>query len=213
MAQRAPVGFLGQDQAERLDSGLDFETENLSLHVPSWGLVRRAKKKCAYLCHRENKIEFHRVLCLWKLPRAVCKFSFCEYNWNYIWSHKLFHILRVPGVTVTGWLEMVKIFKIGFFYLCFSSICSSLLFVLHNFCITLVFLHFHKAALALKKGIASACQRPQVWSFVTPGQASGKLGGSRACQWSRLMASIIQSTRPLWCWKPDVWSVTKGDDE
>ena len=60
--------------------------------------------------------------------------------------------------------------------------------------------------------IAASCQGLQICSFVAPGQPSGKLGVSYACRWSRLMASIILLTRPLWGWKPQVWRVTKSDD-
>lgn len=45
-------------------------------------LAGRAKQKCAWFHHRENKIEMHCALCLWKLPSvntwAAPGFSFCE---------------------------------------------------------------------------------------------------------------------------------------
>lgn len=59
--------------------------------------------------------------------------------------------------------------------------------------------------------IASTCQGPLVCSFVASGQPSGKLGVSYACRWSCLTASIIL-TRPLRCWKLQVWWVTKSND-
>lgn len=68
MAQHALDGLSGSRPSGAIEQWARRCSRTTVPACPGLSLAGRAKLKCARFCHRENKIEMHCALCLWKLP-------------------------------------------------------------------------------------------------------------------------------------------------